>query len=82
MASERYIKAIIYVAVLAWTVVLYVNVGGSQKRGHFGAEVAPMSTLNLSLLLERLLWNGPEQSRARRCWARRSEPLTARTVLR
>src|ERR1035441_4099500 len=25
MASERYIKAIIYVAVLAWTVVLYVN---------------------------------------------------------
>src|SRR5207245_1106789 len=26
--------------------------------------------------------NGPEPSRARRCWARRSEPLTARTVLR
>src|ERR1700733_1854033 len=25
MSSERYIKAIIYVAVLAWTVVLYVN---------------------------------------------------------
>jgi hypothetical protein len=25
MTAERYIKAIIYVAVLAWTVVLYVN---------------------------------------------------------
>ena len=25
MAGERYIKAIIYVTVLAWTVVLYVN---------------------------------------------------------
>lgn len=25
MASERYIKAIIYVAVLAWTVILYIN---------------------------------------------------------
>src|SRR5262245_42236758 len=25
--------------------------------------------------------NGPERSRGRRCWARRSEPLTARTVL-
>src|ERR1039457_1306280 len=33
-------------------------------------------------LLRTVVKNGPEPSRARRCWARRSEPLTARTVLR
>src|SRR5450432_513884 len=33
-------------------------------------------------LLRAVVQNGPEPSRARRCWARRSEPLTARTVLR
>ena len=33
-------------------------------------------------LLRSVFRNGPEPSRARRCWARRSEPLTARTVLR
>src|ERR1039458_6440480 len=33
-------------------------------------------------LLRSVVKNGPEPSRARRCWARRSEPLTARTVLR
>jgi hypothetical protein len=33
-------------------------------------------------LLSSVLQNGPEVSRARRCWARRSEPLTPRTVLR
>jgi hypothetical protein len=33
-------------------------------------------------LLRSVVRNGPEPSRARRCWARRSEPLTARTVLR
>jgi hypothetical protein len=33
-------------------------------------------------LLRSVVRNGPEPSRARRYWARRSEPLTARTVLR
>src|ERR1017187_3607685 len=37
--------------------------------------------MSLSLLPEDAVQNGPEPSRARRCWARRSEPLTARTVL-
>jgi hypothetical protein len=32
--------------------------------------------------LRNVLRNGPEPSRARRCLVRRSEPLTARTVLR
>src|ERR1035438_7629925 len=35
-----------------------------------------------SPLLRSVVKNGPEPSWARRCWARRSEPLTARTVLR
>src|SRR6266852_5565603 len=56
--------------------------GGSQKRGQNGAEVAPIPVLTLSLLMGGFAQNGPEPSRARRCWARRSEPLTARTVLR
>src|ERR1700683_3456000 len=38
--------------------------------------------MSLSLLLGDVVQNGPERSRARRCWARRSGPLTARTVLR
>ncbi len=38
--------------------------------------------VSLSLLSGGVVQNGPERSRARRCWARRSEPLTARTVLR
>ena len=56
--------------------------GGSQKRGQNGAEVVPIPVLTLSLLMGGFAQNGPEPSRARRCWARRSEPLTARTVLR
>ena len=38
--------------------------------------------MSLSLLSGGVVQNGPERSRARRCWARRSETLTARTVLR
>ena len=38
--------------------------------------------MSLSLLSGGVVQNGPERSRGRRCWARRSEPLTARTVLR
>src|ERR1035437_3408629 len=38
--------------------------------------------VSLSLFSGVVVRNGPEPSRARRCWARRSEPLTARTVLR
>src|ERR1700730_12906626 len=37
--------------------------------------------MSLSLLPGDIVQNGPERSRARRCWARRSRPLTARTVL-
>src|ERR1700735_4253756 len=37
--------------------------------------------MSLSLLLGGVVQNGPERSRARRYWARRSGPLTARTVL-
>jgi len=40
------------------------------------------SRMSLSLLLGTVVQNGPERSRARRCWVRRSGPLTARTVLR
>src|ERR1022692_1680821 len=46
----------------------------SPARGAVGSEPFP--------LLRGVVRNGPELSRARRCWARRSEPLTARTVLR
>ena len=38
--------------------------------------------VSLSLVLGGVVQNGPKRSRARHCWARRSEPLTARTVLR
>jgi hypothetical protein len=31
--------------------------------------------VSLSLLLGGVVQNGPERSRARRCWARRSEPF-------
>ena len=51
-----------------------------------GAKMAPGWPLCFHLIfpsqLRRLFENGPERSRARRCWARRSEPLTARTVPR
>ena len=54
-----------------------------------GTKMAAMAaTGSPSFLLEPFplhcdcVTNGPERSRARRCWARRSEPLTARTVLR
>jgi hypothetical protein len=40
MASDRYIKAIIYVAVLAWTVVLYVNHEAIKS-----ASLQPLSTV-------------------------------------
>ena len=46
----------------------------SPARGAVRSEPFP--------LLRSVVRNGPEPSRARRCWARRSEPLTARTVLR
>src|ERR1035441_5310883 len=46
----------------------------SPARGAVRSEPFP--------LLRSVVRNGPERSRARRCWARRSEPLTARTVLR
>jgi len=42
----------------------------------------PPCKWSLSLIPGEVLWNGPEPSRARRCWARPSEPLTARTVPR
>jgi transposase len=61
-----------------------VAVDGGEKRGHFGGEVVPARAsfeLSLSVFSATFLQNGPEQSRARRCWARRSEPLTARTIL-
>jgi hypothetical protein len=63
----------------------YLTDGGSGKRGHFGsvgsAGAPQASRSSLSLLSGSVCWNGPEPSRARRCWARRSGPLTARTVL-
>src|ERR1035437_5494208 len=46
----------------------------SPARGAVRSEPFP--------LLRSVVRNGPERSRARRCWARRSEPLTARNVLR
>src|SRR5580658_1173700 len=47
-----------------------------------GAILAQPSGMSLSLLPGDVIQNGPERSRARRCWTRRSGPLTARTVLR
>jgi hypothetical protein len=52
------------------------------QRVHFGGGVDEHFSWSLSLLAGEFAQNGPERSRARRCWARRSEPLTARTVLR
>jgi type IV secretion system protein VirD4 len=56
------------------------------KKGAILAPLAPggpqPSRISLSLLLVDVVQNGPERSRARRYWARRSGPLTARTVLR
>jgi hypothetical protein len=55
------------------------------KKGAILAPLAPggplPSRMSLSLLLGGVVQNGPERSRARRYWARRSGPLTARTVL-
>jgi|ERR1039458_1423661 hypothetical protein len=57
-----------------------------RKRVPFWRRSGPLPCglfgMSLSLLSRRCCQNGPEPSRARRCWARRSEPLTARTVLR
>ena len=61
------------------------RVGGGEKGYHFSGDGGDWSperfTWSLSLLTGGLIQNGPELSRARRCWVRRSEPLTARTVL-
>jgi hypothetical protein len=55
------------------------------KKGAILAPLAPggplPSRMSLSFLLGGVVQNGPERSRARRYWARRSGPLTARTVL-
>lgn len=40
MASEKYIKAIVYVAVLAWTIVLYIN-----HQAIHSAWLQPLSTV-------------------------------------
>jgi len=57
-----------------------------RKRVPFWRQSGPLHCrpfgMSLSLLSRRCCQNGPEPSRARRCWERRSEPLTARTVLR
>jgi hypothetical protein len=45
MAAERYIKAIIYGTVLAWTLVLYVN-----HRAIDSAELRPLSTVVTTVL--------------------------------
>jgi hypothetical protein len=62
---------------------LFNSVSVAAKKG---AILAPVWTTipvwSLSLLAGEFAQNGPEQSRARRYSARRSEPLTARTVLR
>jgi hypothetical protein len=67
-----------------WPCRLARAVGGGQKRGHYGGDGGGNGATfiwSLSLLTGVLLQNGPEPSRARRCWVRRSEPFTARTVL-
>jgi hypothetical protein len=57
-----------------------------KKEGAILAPLAPRrpqpSRMSLSFLLGDVVQNAPEWSRTRRCWARRSGPLTARTVLR
>jgi IS6 family transposase len=62
------------------------RVGGGEKGYQNGGEVVPCPVssfgVSLSLFSEVLSETAPEQSRARRFWSRRSEPLTARTVLR
>ena len=66
-----------------------VGIGWVSVAVKKGAKMAEMAARrgqpfngSLSLLMEGLFQNGPELSRARRCWARRSDPFTARTVLR
>ena len=59
---------------VASVIGLSVAAKWSPARGAVRSEPFP--------LLRSVVRNGPEPSRARRCWARRSEPLTARTVLR
>src|SRR5437867_1785604 len=52
----------------------------TKKGAILAAKVVPLFELSiksLSLLMEGSVQNGLEPSRARRCWARRSEPLTA-----
>src|ERR1035437_5849402 len=60
--------------------------GGRRKRVPKWRRSGPLPGeqfgVSLSLFSGVVVRNGPEPSRARRCWARRSEPLTARTVLR
>ncbi len=57
------------------------GVNGGQKGGPKWRPLGPFSTFSLSFLAGEFAQNGPEQSRARRCWARPSGPLTARTAL-
>jgi hypothetical protein len=65
---------------------LHQDVNGGEKGSQFGGEVVPTrrrSRMSLSLFPR---WCSFRMARscqgARRCWARRSEHLTARTVLR
>jgi hypothetical protein len=68
---SRAARKVVSVAVKKGTILAAMAVTGLQP-----------FNWSLSLLIGRLVQNGPESSRARRCWARRSEPLTARTDLR
>ncbi len=56
MVSDKYIKAIIYLAALAWTVILYFN--------HESTWLAPLSTattvvVTAALLFDLWLWKLP-----------------------
>jgi hypothetical protein len=63
-----------------------INIAEEPKKRAILAPLAPSgpqpSGISLSVLPGDVVQNGPERSRARRCWGRRSGPLTARTVLR
>jgi hypothetical protein len=70
---------------LRWEGEARPGVSMAAKKGTILAAMAASREPGFQLepfpLIRRLVQNGPEPSRARRCWARRSEPFTARTVL-
>jgi hypothetical protein len=59
MGAERYIKAIIYVAVLAWTVILYVNHAAIQSTWLKSLSTVTTIVLYAVMAFDLWLWKLP-----------------------